>query len=120
MCANDKSTQLCMHTWSAICMQMVKCSTMCTQMVEYSGSYVYILVFIYVYTNGRVLRYVYVYLSSYLCTQLVQCFDICLPMEKGSTIYHPRLLWTSKAAGHGGLLLQQWLVRVITYAYGLL
>ena len=66
-------------------------------MVEYSGSYmyiclhicIYILVFIYVYTNGRVLRYVYVYLSSYLCTQLVQCFAICLPMERAQLYTTP-------------------------------
>ena len=70
-----------MHTWSAICMQMVECSDM----------YICIFVFIFVHTNGTVLA-------------------ICLPMEKGSTIYHTRLLLYGhpRLLGMEGLL-QQWL-----------
>ena len=116
-------------------------------MHAYTISYMYAngKVLNYVYTNGRVLRYVYIYInfgSSFMCTQMVECSGMCICIfvfifvhKTGAVLcyvsangkglnYLPRQtssLWTSKLRllGMEGLL-QQWLVRVITNAYGLL
>ena len=57
------------------------------------------------YANGRVLRYVYMYICLHICAH--KWYSACYMSANGKGLnYIPHQtssLWTSKAAGHGGL-----------------